>query len=224
MDRQLAERMVGAAVLLTVLVLVVPALLDGGRDEPSGRADAPLPPVLESAPIRTIRIEGQDDRGPPVPEARVPVPAVPPAASPEPEAVVTEAGTPGTTVAAVPSAPAEPDPGPAPADLPAAPAVTSSAPATAPAAATPPPVAPAAAPAPPGDWVVQLGSFANGTNAQRLAGQVRAKGFAATVSETGTGSDRRYRVRSGSPTTREAADRVAAEIKAAGFQVTVVRR
>jgi DedD protein len=210
-------------VLLTVLVLVVPALLDGRGDEPSGRADAPLPPVLEVAPVRTIRIEGQDDRGPPVPEARVPAPALPAAASPEPEAATPAAGSPESVAVVAPSVPADPDPGPAPADLPAGPAVTPL-PSAAPAAATPPAVAPAAAPAPAGDWVVQLGSFANGTNAQRLAGQVRAKGFAATVSETGTGDDRRYRVRSGSPTTREAADRVAAEIRAAGFQVTVVRR
>jgi DedD protein len=215
MDRQLAERMVGAAVLLTVLVLVVPALLDGGGEEPSGRADAPLPAVLEVAPVRTIRIEGQDDRGPPVPEARVPpAPVAPPAASPAPEP------TPAGSVAAV-EAPIEDS---VPAELPAVPAVPPAEPPSAPSATKPAPVTPAAAPAPAGDWVVQLGSFASGPNAKRLAGQVRAKGFAATVSETGTGSDRRYRVRSGAATTREAADRLAADIKAAGFQVTVVRR
>ncbi|MBL8225848.1 MAG: SPOR domain-containing protein [Chromatiales bacterium] len=201
--------------LLTVLVLVVPALLDGGGEEPSGRADSPLPSVLEVAPTRTIRIEGQDDRGPPVPEAQVPpAPIVPPADSPAPEALPAEA------VAAV-DVPAQ---DPVPVDLPAATAVTPSDPPPVPAASTPPPAAPAAAAPPAGDWVVQLGSFANGPNAERLAGQVRAKGFAATVSETGTGSARRYRVRSGAATTREAADRLAADIKAAGFQVTVVRR
>jgi DedD protein len=213
MDRQLAERMVGAAVLLTVLVLVVPALLDGGRDEPSGRADAPLPPVLESAPIRTIRIEGQDDRGPPVPEARVPAPVLPPADSPAPEPTPAE---PATAIGA--PAPG-PEPVPASAGPPLAAAVPPSDAAPVQASVKPPP----AAPAPAGDWVVQLGSFANGANARRLAGQVRDKGFAATVSETGSGSARRYRVRSGPATTREVADRLAADIKAAGFQVTVVR-
>jgi cell division protein FtsN len=72
--------------------------------------------------------------------------------------------------------------------------------------------------------VVQLGSFANAANAQRLAAQVQARGFGATVSETGSGTARRYIVRSGPPTTRESADRLAAEIKAAGFQVMVARR
>lgn len=215
MDRQLAERMVGAAVLLTVLVLVVPALLDGGGEEPYGRADAPLPAVLEVAPTRTIRIEGQDDRGPPVPEARLPqAPVVPPAAGPAPEPAPAEA------VAAV----EVPAPDPVPTDLPAVTAATPSGPTPAPSASKPSPAAPPTAAAPAGDWVVQLGSFASGPNAERLAGQVRAKGFTVSVSETGAGDARRYRVRSGAATTREAADRLASDIKAAGFQVSVVRR
>jgi DedD protein len=210
MDRQLAERMVGAAVLLTVLVLVVPALLDGGRDEPSGVADAPLPPVLESVPIRTIRIESQDGRGPPVPEARAPAPVLPPSDSPVAEP------TPAESAAAIEVPAAEPVP--AHADLPPAAAAAPSGAAPAQPSVEPPP----AALAPAGDWVVQLGSFASGANARRLAGEVRGKGFDVTVTETGAGSARRFRVRSGPVTTRAAADRLAADIRAAGFQVTVV--
>lgn len=97
-------------------------------------------------------------------------------------------------------------------------------PAAPPAVASAPPVAPPRPAAPAGEWVVQLGSFANATNAGRLAGQVRARGFAASVITTGTGSNRRYRVLSGTPTTRPEADRQAAAIKAAGLPVTVVRR
>jgi cell division septation protein DedD len=71
---------------------------------------------------------------------------------------------------------------------------------------------------------VQLGSFANPTNAERLAGQARGLGFPVTVTETGSGGSRMFRVRAGSATTREAADRLAAELAAAGVAGSVVRR
>jgi cell division septation protein DedD len=71
--------------------------------------------------------------------------------------------------------------------------------------------------------VVQLGSFANPANAERLAGQVRGRGFTASISETGSGSSRMFRVRAGAATTREAADRLAGELAAAGFPGTVAR-
>ncbi len=68
MDRQLAERMVGAACLLAVLVLVVPAILDGNPD--SG-ATITHPAVEEELDLRThtIRLDGAE-REPPVPTPR----------------------------------------------------------------------------------------------------------------------------------------------------------
>ena len=65
MDRQLAERMVGAACLLAVLVLIVPAILDGNPD--SG-ATITHPAVEEELALRThtLRLDPAA-RAPPLP-------------------------------------------------------------------------------------------------------------------------------------------------------------
>lgn len=199
MDRQLAERMVGAACLLAVLVLVVPAILDGNPD--SG-ATITHPAVKEELDLRThtIRLDGAE-REPPVP--------MPLQAGDAPEA-------PGELSAAPSEGPrVEP---PAPAGLP-APNVKS------PVAEPSVPAAPAplAAPAPvvakdAGDWIVQLGSFSNRANAERLAGDARGKGFNVAVQAGGGSSGNLYRVRAGPETDKARAEALAARLAAAGFK------
>jgi DedD protein len=234
MDRQLAERMVGAAVLLVALVVIVPAVLDGRGDlaaDGPGPADAPI-----DLRTHTIQLDG-DARRPPVPRAADPlVPAssplvVEPEAGPEASATAdsaraagTDAGNPG-----VPDPPPPPDavePAPAASPRPAGAPGPASRPfdpvAAAPASVPPSPAAGAAAAA--GEWLVQLGSFARRDNADRLAGAVRDRGFAADVSETRGGSGRLFRVRVGPATTREAADARARELAAAGYRGSVTRR
>jgi DedD protein len=120
-------------------------------------------------------------------------------------------GEPAVAVVEPAAALPEPAPGPEPAATPAARTVPA------------PPVA-AASPAPAGEWLVQLGSFAQRDNASRLAAAVRARGFAADVSETGGGGGRLYRVRVGPATTREAADARARDLSAAGYRGSVTRR
>lgn len=200
MDRHLAERMVGAAVLLGALVLVVPAILDGGGS-PAGRPDAaPAAPAIDLQ-TRTIQIDG-DARTPPVPNSAPLVPPESESVLPEPEPVV-----PAAAAAAAAPADAAPDP------------VT----AAPPAPGEPPPAVREAPPAT-GDWFVQLGSFARRDNAERLAAAVAGRGFATDVSQLKGAAGPLFRVRAGPAPSRPAAEALARELGAAGYAGTVTRR
>ncbi|MEQ1800556.1 MAG: SPOR domain-containing protein [Gammaproteobacteria bacterium] len=207
MDRQLAERMVGAACLLAVLVLVVPAILDGNPD--SG-ATITHPAVEEAIDLRThtIRLDGAE-REPPVPTAvqgrpsrELPVPAPPEPAAPAGEPpVVEEAG--GMVL---------PDSEPTP--VAAAPAGS---PATEPVVTSPESLAQAAGAAS-GDWLVQLGSFSKRENAERLAADLKRKGFSVSVQGGGGSSGTLFRVRAGPEPDKASAEALAARLAAAGFK------
>ena len=68
MDRQLLERMVGAAVLIVALIVIAPAILDGPRD-----GDAPMPARAErGGEMRTVTIHPDRPAEEP-PVARSPV-------------------------------------------------------------------------------------------------------------------------------------------------------
>jgi cell division septation protein DedD len=65
-------------------------------------------------------------------------------------------------------------------------------------------------------WAVQLGVFASRDNAERLALEVRVKGFKASVSRVTSGSRKLYRVRVGPTADRAAAQELQGRLKAAG--------
>ena len=67
-----------------------------------------------------------------------------------------------------------------------------------------------------GGWGVQLGVFASRGNAEKLALEVRVKGFKATVSPVSSGKRKLYRVRVGPAADRSAAQELQARLKAAG--------
>ena len=125
---------------------------------------------------------------------------------------------------------AQPAPQPLP---PAAPAPAPSAPATppppAPAAAPEPKAKPAPAPAhapaptaPSGSgFMVQLGSFASRSNAERLVHQLQGQGFSASVSQ-GSGARHLYRVRVGPAPDHQAATQLQSKLKAAGHSGSIV--
>jgi DedD protein len=206
MDRQLAERMVGAACLLAVLVLVVPAILDGNPDP---GATITHPPPEEALNLRTHTIHlDRAERDPPVPVAgQVPVngqPLPPSAAQAAPELAA------DPDVASKPeSASATLDSGPV-----AAPPSESPKP-----AAVHEPVRPLAQEALGGSsgWFVQLGSFSRRDNADRLAAQLQGKGFSASVLGGGGASGTLFRVRAGPEADRAGADELAGRLAAAGF-------
>lgn len=76
-----------------------------------------------------------------------------------------------------------------------------------------------------GSWMVQLGVFASRDNAERLAQELKEKGFKISVSEVAASSGRKlFRVRSGPVADRTAASELAAKLRAAGAPGSVVPR
>jgi cell division septation protein DedD len=73
-------------------------------------------------------------------------------------------------------------------------------------------------------WVVQLGVFASRVNAERLADELKGKGFKVAVSESPGNGRTLYRVHSGTLSDRAAAQDLAAKFKAAGASGSVIPR
>ena len=234
MDRQLLERLTGAAVLVVGLVIIAPAILNG-PDDPAD-ASRPVPAEIARDPaaaaetrrMHTIRLDAEQD-GPPV--AR----AVPPAAEPaqsgnEATSAVKPSGQ--TVTETAPQQVEKPASQPAPQQVekptsqpaPAEPVRTA---APAPKEKSPPPAAPVsprppAAVVPADGWVVQLGSFSSQANAQQLTDSVSQKGFPAFMMSVDRAGKKLYRVRVGPKESRPQAEELAVRLNKAGFagQVT----
>ncbi len=73
-------------------------------------------------------------------------------------------------------------------------------------------------------WMVQLGVFASRSNADRLAQELKGKGFRVSVSEIAGSSRALFRVRAGPVSDRTAASELAAKLRAAGAPGSVVPR
>ena len=209
MDEVLKARLIGAAVLVAIAVLLIPELL-------SGRKSAE--PVAEEAGprgSRTFTIElgggaGQSIRTPTtVTTAPEPLPSAPPPAATvaapvaEPAAPV-ETAPPLEKVAA---ATVEPEPAPPPA---AAPTV---------AKPTPPP---ASAPSR-GGWAVQVGAFGSADTAAKLVRDLSGAGYRAFVSPVARGGKTLHRVRVGPEAEKVDAEQLAGRLKARGLPATVVQ-
>ena len=193
-------------ILVALMVLLVPELLTGPiRSAPRAVSVAPS---AEEPPLRSYTINLADDTHSRSAAATASGPQQP------------------TSLSVAQPAAAESTPSPASSAAPRAPEA---------APAAPPPVMPAksgrasavAASAgnsvagDSGAWMVQLGSFASRTNAERLAGQVRAGGFKVSVSQA-TAGRRLFRVRVGPAHDREAASQLAAKLRAAGHDGSIV--
>ncbi|TLY77921.1 MAG: hypothetical protein E6K49_06885 [Gammaproteobacteria bacterium] len=244
------ERLTGAIVLVALIVLLVPALLTGPiRSAPAPQGAAP---VAGEPPLRSYTIDLADDShtrttsaatdGSPAPRVSgpaqplpIPPPAnktldFPPSVGPSSTREAPAAGAAHTADAVQPPAsdkPAVPD-NPAVPDKPSA----------QPPAVTPPQETehhPSSAQQPtnttlgflgtPADgWMVQLGSFARRANADRLARELKRKGFRAAVSESSGGGRRLYRVRVGPTADRSGAEQLTAKLRAAGHPGSIVSK
>ena len=188
MDRALKERIIGAAVLVAVVVLVVPVFLDGPPED--GEIVSEHVPLPGQADQDTKTVVLDRDRSNPVPSngGSQPTETTPqPAATreePKPEPAVTR-----------------PAPQPVAEE---APAQEADQPAEAESSTT-------------GMWAVQLGSFSSVENAERYAAKLRGEGHAAFRSQVSTESGVRYRVRLAPQETREAAETMAAKLREAGY-------
>jgi DedD protein len=69
-----------------------------------------------------------------------------------------------------------------------------------------------------GDWIVQLGSFSQRANADRLAADLKRKGFSVSVQSGGGTSGTLFRVRAGPVADRPAAETLVTRLSAAGFK------
>jgi DedD protein len=173
MDPALKQRLIGAAVLVALAVIFLPMLLGGPGPAPSRAGDVALDmPAAPARPLQTREIPLT------LPSVAPPAPAVASAPADAGDRVVTV----DADVAPRPDARPEDEPSaPAPAaPAPAVPAPVVSAPAAAPPAAASP--AAVATPAPAASitgtrFVVNLGSYANVTNATSLRGRLVAAGM-----------------------------------------------
>jgi len=199
MDRALKERIIGAAVLVLVVVLVVPVFLDGPSNDGEVISERVPLPGQSDQEIKTIVLER--DRSNPVPANGGREPAQPVA---QPAQVVEEPEPRAEVVEKVP------DP------------VVEEPPAGKPAAEKPATQVQAAAPSTTGMWAVQLGSFGNKENAERLAADLRKQGFAAFLSQLTTSSGELHRVRIGPQKDRESAEAMAERLAKAGHRGKVL--
>lgn len=235
------ERLTGAVILVAALAIAVPELLSGpgekaGEREGAGTvADAGPPLATYELAINSGASNGgarQQELAasaareqseaiaqavpPPVTEpARTVVPeAAPAAAQPTPPAVQQSAPPAAERQSLPDAAPATVAPPATQANRQAAPAAS--------AKSSPLVPAPAAAAKPAGKWWVQLGSFSSADNAQRLARELRAKGFSIEVSAVKSGGKELHRVRAGPEADRNAATGLRTRLAAAGQQGTLV--
>jgi DedD protein len=218
-DRSLTERLVGAAVLIAIAVIVIPELLSGpSSDSVDGAIDAPDETV---AGLKTYTIDlsrpGQDPAETDV-AGSVPEPGEVAAVS------AGDAAAPDETVRDS----AEPVPAPPPESTRQVAAATAQ-----PAARQPaPPPASTAAPAEPakaaattprdGDWAVQVGSFSSRPAAEKIASQFQGRGYHSYITEYRSGGRTLHRVRLGPVANRAQADAMVRKLKSEGTSATVV--
>lgn len=220
MDRALQERITGAIVLVVFIVLVVPVFLDGPAEDIEVVSESVSLPGQNGQESKRQTVVLQRDRTEPVPvttpaetpEPRSPAPA---AAREEPETD----SPPTTATAPLPVPAAEPEDDDAAQEDTPAPAPTQSAAADQPPASAPPP---ATVQSSTGMWAVQLGSFSNKDNAERLASELRGKGYAAFLSQLSSGSGQLHRVRVGPQKDRDSAESIAAQLARGGHRGQVV--
>ena len=205
-DRALKERIIGAVVLVFVAVLVVPIFLDGPPDEQETISTSVTLPGQSGQDRQQQTIVLNRDRSEPVPATRAEsTPAAETASvaatqslpSPDVEAMEEEQVV-ETTM-----------PKPEPVDLPANAPVEETTVQAATTSAT-------------GMWAVQLGSFSNQQNAEKLAASLRDQGYAAFLSQLERSGTALHRVRIGPQKDRAGAEQIAAQLAKAGHKGQVV--
>lgn len=204
MDPTLKRRLIGAAILVAVAAIVLPMFLTGPRP-PATRSDTlPLEiPQTESRQMQEIRVPLGRDAADPVPDGVAEADRV--------AAVDTsEVGTspmPTLSADAAPAAPAaSPSPDAASPSPAAAPGAGASSPP--PAATAPPPASPSQAPATTaaGRFWVNLGSYGQSANADRVVTAARGRNVAVQRETVNTGGRELIRLRAGPYASRAQAE------------------
>lgn len=185
MERALKERIIGAIVLVIFVVLVVPIFLDGPPEDGEIVSERVLLPGQKDQNNKTVVLE----RGRSEP---IPVASEPESDAEKPEQSPAEAEVTQPTPEPIPQqeiAREEQDPAPQSRTEAAKPAASST-----------------------GMLAVQLGSFSNKANAEKLAADLRKQGYAAFLSQLQTNSGQLHRVRIGPQKDRASAEAMAARL------------
>ena len=194
MDRALKERIIGATVLVIFAVLIVPVFLDGPSTDTEITSELVALPGQSDQSTRQQTIVLNRDRTEPVPQA-----SRPKVQTETPTEAVKKPPAPAASRTVEAEKPAE------------------SKPAESKSTVTKPVTASAT-----GMWAVQMGSFSSKENAERLATDLRKKGFAAFLSQLKTSSGELHRVRIGPQKDRSSAESIAAQLDKAGYKGQVV--
>jgi cell division septation protein DedD len=219
-DVQAKDRLTGAVILVALVVLVVPEILSG----PEHGAAAATDQTASAPQMRSYSVDlgdihrapehsaGSADAASSGPTATATAPAEAGAVPAEqgeltespPQALPPPAAPPATEKPAPHVAAVRPPPAAAKPAVHAAPTVV--------AAAKPAPAASAGH----GAWTVQLGTFSNAANAERLVHELQGKGFAAFSAESSGSGRKLYRVRVGPASDHSAAMALAERLRSAG--------
>jgi DedD protein len=195
MERALKERIIGAVVLVIIVVLVVPVFLDGPPETGEIVSERVLLPGQEGQDTKTVVLDRE--RSEPMPAVSSSVETSKTtgtvAAEPEEEAPQPQPVVQKPDVRTVEQSPPKPD-----SETPKATSSTT------------------------GMWVVQLGSFSNKENAEKLAADLRRQGYAAFLSQLSTSSGQLHRVRIGPQKDRESAEAMAARLLKVGHEGQVL--
>jgi len=225
MEESLKARLIGAAVLVALAVLLIPELLSGRKAVEPVAEEGTGPRGTRTFTIELGQGSGQATRSPTTSTA----PATAPAAvasnkasaevKPAAEAPVEPQVEPGAeTPAPVQTEAAAPAPAPAkvvqePKAVPAR-----AEPAAAHAEPTPPPAVTAG-----GGWAVQVGAFSSTETARKLVKDLGGAGYRAFVSPVSRAGKTLYRVRVGPEADKAGAEQLAQRLKARGLPATVVQ-
>ena len=223
MDRALKERVIGAIALVVIAVLVVPVFLDGPSTEAEIVSESVTLPGQNEQSRKRQTIVLERDRDQPVPvsgsrnlqatTAAEKLAADDAARKAAAAAAQSDAQSATESAAKAKAPPPEKDE--------AGPPKTEAATTVAKAdvkAALPAPASESTT----GMWAVQLGSFSNQANAERLAADLRKSGYAAFLSQLNTSSGSLHRVRIGPQKDRESAEAVAGKLNGDGHKGQVV--
>lgn len=210
MDRALLERMVGAAVLVLIFVVVAPMLLDGRDEDDPGAAGK----GSSSAGSRRTEVIVLNSPSQSKPE---PAPEVKQSGSKSAVSAAPRTNKPGKSET---SNPATPPKNKLPKTAVSKPAVSK--PAASSLAAAKPAVNQKESQAPREGFAIQVGSFSSRDNAVGFAGSVRDGGYPVFVVKGAAGSGAVWRVYVGPKDSRKDAEGLAARLAADGTSVLVV--
>jgi DedD protein len=210
------RRLIGAIVLVLLVVVALPRILDQ-EPKPVGKDITIRAPAQDSGPMVSKPISGVEQQ-----------PPISPAPSPAPATSENEPGIPAVSKDAGAKSETETRPAPAPAvksgteSKPPASTVAKSE--VKPVEQRSPDDKSRPKPSGEGQFVVQLGTFANSTNARQLQQKVAAKGFKTYTDIANSSKGKTTRVRVGPFPTREEAERAQAKLKAEGWSGVVASK